>query len=263
MLLADALGTERLELYTGYHKPVEPDERDRFRDLVKRRARREPVAYLLGEKGFYSLSFEVTAAVLIPRPETEHVAETALGILEACATAPANVLDLGTGSGNLAVTIAVHASEALVDAVDNSNDALVVARQNARRHSVDSRVRFFHGDLFEPVRNPPKRYSVIVSNPPYVRSDEIESLTPDVRLHEPVSALLDSKSPGGDGLGFYRAIANEAGQFLLPGGSVIVEVGERQAQAVAEIFIGRGLSHVETVKDYRQTERVVVARNSE
>lgn len=262
LLLASALRTGRLELYMAYAKPLEPEERLRYRELVKRRCRREPVAYLLGEREFYSLSFKVSPAVLIPRPETEHVVEAALeGLREtASASSAPRVLDLGTGSGNLAVAIAANQDNVLVDGVDISPAALDVARENAARHGLEDRIRFLEGDFFDPVRSERGAYQLIVSNPPYVRGDEVEELMPDVRLHEPREALVDSRSPTADGLGSYRAIAARAGEFLAPGGSLVVETGAGQAAKVRELFREGGLPHLRTVKDYGGIDRVVIAR---
>lgn len=254
------MGVRRIDLYTGYQNLVEPDERARLRELIRRRARREPVAYILGEKEFFSLSFRVSPAVLIPRPETEHVVEACLDLLRAAGGGSVHrLLDLGTGSGNIAVAVAVHESACAVDAVDISEDALEVARENARRHAVADRVRFLRGDLFEPLVPPSRVYRIIACNPPYVRPGEMSSLMDDVRLHEPRLALLDSKSAAGDGLGFYRELAERSCSFLTGGGAVVVEVGTGQAEAVRSIFRSGGLGDCRTIRDYGGTERVVVA----
>lgn len=255
VLLANALGSTRLELYTDYAKLVEPDERAAFRELVKRRARREPVAYLTGTREFYSLTFEVTRDVLIPRPETEHLVETTLTRL-GDAEHPARVLDLGTGSGNIAVAVAVNAPHATVDAVDISPAALAVAARNAERHGVEGRITLLEGDLFRAVEEGAK-YDVVVSNPPYIAADDYEELMVDVRDFEPKGALLDSLERG-DGLGYYRALANSCGPYLASGGFLAIEVGYRQAAPVAELFDGEGWQLVSTVVDYGRVERVLV-----
>ena len=265
ILLACALGNTRLELYTGYQKLVEPDERTRFRSFVERRARREPVAYITGRREFYSLSLEVTSAVLIPRPETEHLVEVSLAEISkvpvsTAVDAPVRLLDLCTGSGNVAIAVAVNCPQAQVDAVDVSAQALEVARRNAEAHGVSGRVSFFQGDLFAALQEGVGRYRAIVSNPPYISGSEYPKLMDDVRLHEPRQALLDSKSPGGDGLGFYRAIARDAGPRLEEGGLLAVEVGEGQAAQVGEIFSASGWRVERTVKDFGGIERVVAVR---
>lgn len=277
ILLAKAVRRTRLELYTGYQMLVEPGERALFRSYVERRARFEPIAYITGAREFYSLSFEVSPAVLVPRPETEHLVEAALevlrggrgGIAEPAVEEPVpapRVLDLGTGSGNIAVAIAVNAPDTEVDAVDSSTAALEVARRNAEAHGVSGRVGFHQGDLFAAIPasggTPASggRYRLIVSNPPYISRSEYGTLMDDVRLHEPREALLDARSPSGDGLGFYRAIAGGARAHLEARGSILVEVGAAQAGAVAAIFATEGYTHERTVKDYAGIERVVISR---
>ena len=261
LLLGRALNCRRLDLYTGYRKMVEPAERSEFRDFVARRARREPVAYILGEKEFYSLQFAVSPAVLIPRPESEHLVEEALRILtERDRSAPSpRALDLGTGSGNLAVALAVNEASLTVDAVDASRAALELAAANASRHEVTSRVRLLEGDLYDPLEEGVDRYAVIVSNPPYVAPRELETLIADVRDHEPLEALLDARGTERDGLGYHRAIAQKAAQYLEPGGSLLLEVGVDQAKSVCEEVLRAGLKTPRTVRDYGGIERVVIA----
>ncbi len=270
LLLAAALGCTRMELYTGFQRPVEGKERAEFRASVARRGKREPVAYILGTKEFYSLAFEVTPAVLIPRPETEHLVDAALEALgrdvpdggEDCVPAAPEarrVLDLGTGAGNIAIAIAKSCSYASVDAVDASADALAVAERNARAHDVASRVELFAGDLFAPLPID-RRYDVIVSNPPYVAESEYGDLMPEVRDHEPRAALVDEKSRERDGLGYYRAIASAARERLAPAGHLIVEVGDGQAGDVRETLLRAGLGALRVIKDYGGIERVVVGR---
>jgi release factor glutamine methyltransferase len=272
ILLAKVLGRTRVELYTGYGMLVQPEERARFRVFVERRSRREPVAYITGRREFFSLAFEVSPAVLVPRPETEHLVEAVLkeiaasdespngsGTADEAPVAPSpplRILDLGTGSGCIAVAIAVKAPLATVDAVDSSGAALEVARRNAETHGVEGRVRFFQGDLLAALPADILPYRAIVSNPPYVSAAELESLMDDVRLHEPREALLDTKSA--DGLGFYRAIARGVAPHLEPGGILAVEVGAGQAASVRDIFGAGGWSHRETIRDYAGIERVIV-----
>ena len=267
ILLASALGTTRLRLYTEYQKLVEPEERARFRALVERRSRKEPVAYITGRREFYSLDLEVIPAVLVPRPETEHLVEAALAELKARAPeAETRLLDLGTGSGNIAIAIAVNAPSVCIDAVDSSSAALEVAARNARAHKVEDRIRFHEGDFLSGAPSG-ALYDVIVSNPPYISRREYEHLMADVRLHEPRDALIDTKSPEGDGLGFYRALAAGALAIACAGALVAVEVGARAspsetspAAEVAELFTSAGLRHERTVRDLAGIERVVAAR---
>ncbi|MEM7262406.1 MAG: peptide chain release factor N(5)-glutamine methyltransferase [Planctomycetota bacterium] len=259
LLLAGSLGVERLDLYTSYHRPLDAAERARFRELIVRRSRKEPVAYLLGEREFFSLPFFVDSSVLIPRPESEHIVECALEKLKERESETLRVLDLGSGSGNLSISIAVNEPRARVDAVDISPDAIQTAKRNAERNEASERVTFHHGDLFDALTTG-DAYDVIVSNPPYIRGDEMETLMPDVRLHEPELALVDTKSDDRDGLGFYHSIAAGARDRLRDGGWLIVEVGEGQAGQVSELFRRAGLGSVDTINDYGQIERVVIGQ---
>ena len=256
ILLAHALGTERLHLYTEYQKLVEPQERAKFKALVERRAKREPVAYLVGGREFYSLHFSVTPDVLVPRPETEHLVDY---VLEHCRAAR-RILDLGTGSGNIAVSLATNLPEATLTATDIDSESLRVAADNARAHGVDARIEFREGDFLDAVSGD-GLYDVIVSNPPYVAATEYETLMDDVRLFEPRRALVDNQSPEGDGLGFYRLLAAGAFERLCPGGTLVVEVGHEQSRPVGELFAAAGGTDVDVRRDLAGIERVVAARN--
>jgi release factor glutamine methyltransferase len=264
LLLAEALGSTRLDLYKDYQKMVEPAERTRFRALVERRARREPVAYITGRREFYGLTFEVTPAVLIPRPETEHLVEAALDEIKRLGTRvePPRVLDLCTGSGNVAIAIAASAPAAVVTATDISPAALAVARRNADRLGVGARVTFREGDLFDALEPEEPPHDILVANPPYIPPSERDALMDDVKLHEPPAALFDAKGSG-DGLGHYRALAAGARARTAPGGLIAVEVGGAgagQATAVREIFAAAGHVLERSIKDYGGIERVLAFR---
>lgn len=218
-----------------------------------RRAGREPLAYILGEREFYGLGFRVTPAVLIPRPETEHLVEVVTGPL-----APDNggihaVLDIGTGSGCIAITLAKLLPDAEVWATDISEAALEIARENAARHGVH--VEFYLGDLLAPLP-PEQHFDVIVSNPPYIAPSEAPTLEPEVRDFEPHTALFDP-ALGGEGLSFYRRLASEAPARLLPGGLLAVEVGQGQDKAVARLWRDAGLVDVAITLDLAGIGRVV------
>ncbi len=261
ILLAKALAATRLELYTGYHKLTVPAERERFRELVLRRLRREPVAYIVGSKEFYSLSFAVNPHVLVPRPETEHLVEWALEELSAKAGAAGSkgelrALDLGTGCGNVAVAIARNCPGCRVDAVDASAAALRVAHENAERLGVADRVRFFEGDWFEGVPEG-SRYAVIASNPPYLTPAEFDAAMPEVRLWEPRLALVGSEKPDADGLESYRVFASRGLAYLAEGGAFGVEVGAGKAHLVRAIFESAGWVLRRQIRDYGGVERVL------
>jgi release factor glutamine methyltransferase len=251
ILLAHALGCKKIELYVRYEEEPAEDRRTAYRDMIRKRAEGMPVAYLVGHREFYSLSFDVTPAVLIPRPETETLVLEALRLLKPLDSP--RVLDLGTGSGCIAVSIAKQHKAARVTAIDTSSSALAVAAGNAARHGVADRVTFAEGDLFAPVAG--QTFDAMVSNPPYIAHAEFPTLDPGVRDFEPRSAL----DGGPDGLAFYRRIAAEAPAYLKPGGTILVEVGATQAAAVRELFAAN-LEPGPTFKDAAGRLRVVTAK---
>jgi release factor glutamine methyltransferase len=253
ILLAHVMNCPRIELVARSNDEPTEGERNRFKELIRRRVEGWPVAYLVGRREFYLLSFEVTPAVLIPRPDTETLVLEALNRLKG-QTAPA-ILDLGTGSGCIAVSLAHQCASATVTAVDVSPDALEVARRNATQHGVAERVTFLGGDLFAPLPAG-ATFDLIVSNPPYITPGELAELAPEVRDHEPRVAL----DGGPDGLAFYRRIAADAGRFLKPGGQLLVEVGWTQEPVVRTIFEERPEFAVRpSVKDRAGRFRVVAA----
>jgi release factor glutamine methyltransferase len=254
-LLAHALGTDRLRLYLDFDKPVETAERARFRELVRRRAdERRPVAQLTGRKEFWSLAFEVTPDVLVPRPETEGLVAWLLDQLPD-REAELRVLDLGTGSGAIAVALATELPKARITATDLCVSALAVAERNARAHGVADRVRLLTGDGFGPVAG--ERFDAVLANPPYVAEDEAASLAPELR-HEPPAALF----AGADGTALLRRLAAEVGDFLAPDGRVAFEVGFGQADAVAAWLREAGLREVASLRDLSDRPRVVVGRSA-
>lgn len=222
VLLAHALDCKRIDLYgLRFAEPASEEARQRYRDLVRRRVEGCPVAYLVGRKEFFSLEFEVSPAVLIPRPDTELVVTTCLDF--ARGMPEPWVLDLGTGSGCLAVTVAKQHPRAKVTAVDVDAAALAVARRNAERHGVAQRINFYQGDLFAPFAAG-EQFDLILSNPPYIPQDDIPKLAPGVRDYEPHVAL----NGGPDGYAVLERIAAQAKDFLAPGGHLIVEIGSPQ-----------------------------------
>lgn len=254
VLLGHVLGLDRVALYVQFDRPLTADEVTAYRRAVARRGRREPVAQIVGSKEFFSLDFLVTRDVLTPRPETELLVEVGLRFLQerAAAGAPQRILDVGTGSGVLAVTLAKHLPAAQVWATDVSSAALEVAAANARRHGVAERIRFAQGEWTAPaaVAAP---FDLIVSNPPYIPGRDIEGLAPEVREYEPRLAL----DGGADGLDAYRALLPEALQVAAPGGLVAVEVGDGQADAVERIGVAAGLRAAKRWTDLAGRERVV------
>lgn len=248
LLLAHALGCTRMQLYTGFDKPLAETERTAFRELIKRRLGGEPVAYLIGEHELWGLPLYVDASVLVPRPDTETVIETARA-MRADRAAECRVLDLCTGSGAIAIALAKELPAARVIATDVSAAAVAIARKNAERNGVAERVEIREGDLFAPVGG--ERFDLIVANPPYIASAVIETLSAEVR-REPRIAL----DGGADGLVFYDRICGAVREHLAPGGALVVEHGFDQADAVRARFERAGLIEIELVHDLGKNPRV-------
>lgn len=227
ILLAHVLGCTKIDLFVRHEEVPTDPQRTQFREMIKQRADGSPVAYLVGHREFYSLPFIVTPAVLIPRPETELLVMEALQLLNPM-VGP-RVLDLCTGSGCVAISIAKRHKTAQVIASDASAAALEVARKNAEKNAVSDRVELREGDLFSPVDG---QFDVVVSNPPYISHAELANLEPGVRDFEPRAAL----DGGADGLDFYRRMASEARHFLKPGGALLVEMGATQEAEVRGLF---------------------------
>jgi release factor glutamine methyltransferase len=254
ILLAHSLGLRRIDLYVQHDKPLTSEELTLFRGMVRRRGRREPVAYITGEKEFWSLPLKVTPEVLIPRPETECLVEAALEILSKDKTARAGrVLDLGTGSGAIVLSLATERPHDVLVAVERSPAALAIARENAGRHGLASRIRFLKGDWFDPL-DQGETFDLIVSNPPYVRRDDIGNLQPEVSRFEPVPAL----DGGPDGAECLAQIIQTAPRYLRPSGSLLMEMGYDQA-ALLEGVARKAGCYEEPVflKDYSGLDRVV------
>ncbi len=249
-LLAEALGCDRVSLYVDFEKPVMSAERDRFRELVRRRAGdRVPVAQLLGRREFWSLDFEVTSDVLTPRPETEILVGWAIDQL-ADAKPGSKVLDVGTGSGCVALAVASELPKIQVVATDVSEAALVVARRNVASLDLGDRVQVRSGSLFEPVAG--EFFDCILSNPPYIARGYAGSLPPELS-HEPELALFS----GEDGLDCIRALVGQVRNHLNPGGQVAIEIDPRQEASVCELFEGSGLSNLRSLRDLSDNPRVV------
>ncbi len=254
ILLAHARNCARIDLYTRYDEVLSDTQRQTMRELVLRRAKAEPVAYLVGHREFFGLEFQVTSDVLIPRPDTEtllvELLERAKEIDEP------RILDVGTGSGCVAISAAVNKPGAQLTAIDVSSAALDVARRNAADHQAVDRLRLLEGDLFSPLDDG-ETFHIIASNPPYIPDAEIEKLSDDVRVHEPRLAL----SGGSDGLDCLRRIIENAPTYLAPSGHLLVEISPEQAEAVCDLFRSQGsLTDIGVVKDLAGRARVVHGR---
>jgi len=257
ILLAQARNCQRIQLYTNYETPLEPDERATMRELVMRRATLEPVAYLVGYREFFGIEFEVQPGVFIPRPDTETLV---VSLLEAARdmehVEPLRILDLCTGSGCIPVSVAANCPRARLTAVELDADVVEVAQKNARNNGTADRVEILHGSLFEPLPEG-AQFEIISSNPPYVTDQEMDGLQPDVRLHEPHLALRG----GADGLEIVRKLLVGAPARLVSGGVMLLEIASEQAETVKQLYADSGVFEpAEIVKDLGGRSRVVVAR---
>ena len=259
LLLMEVLGWSREDLYRSPETALDASETERAEALVARRERGEPVAYLIGRREFWSLDFSVTPDVLIPRPETEHLVEAVVDFLESRAGSQ-RILDLGTGSGAIAVCVAKECPRAEVWATDVSAVALEVARENARRHGVGHRIRWLQGDLFTPLRGSAGSFDALVSNPPYIPSVGMARLPRDVGEWEPALAL----DGGRDGMDFYRRIVRDGTPRLREGGLLALEVGDDLAGPVSDLFRAHGeLRRVRVLRDYAGLPRVVAGERTD
>ena len=255
VLLAHVLQQDRLHLYVHFDQPLTPTERDAFKRLIRERVQGTPTQYLTGRQEFWSLEFQVAPGVLIPRPETEHLVEAAAARAKSLAS-PA-ILDIGTGSGAIAISLRKELPQAAISASDISGDALTIARRNAERIFPDGhRITFAQGDLFAPFSG--QMFDLIVSNPPYISANDYAALAREIREHEPRIALL----AGEDGLDAYRRLIAAAEEFLRPGGAVIVEIGQGQSAAVIQLFEQRHFMIDQVIKDYAGIERVIIGAKS-
>jgi len=260
LLLGHVLGMDRVSLYVNHDRPLEPAEVDAYRRVLRERCRGAPIAYITGKKEFMRVTLKVTPAVLIPRPETELLVEATIQRLRA-ASGPLLVTDVGTGSGAIAIGLALALPEARVLATDISPAALAVARENVTAHGLDGRVELLEGDLLAPVADAVRTGRIgpldaVVSNPPYIPARDWESLPRSVRDYEPRLAL----DGGPDGLDVYRRLIPQAAPLLRPGGLLALEIGHDQEAGLRELLAQDGRwDNVQVQKDYAGHPRVVLA----
>jgi release factor glutamine methyltransferase len=257
LLLAHLLQRPRMQLYLNFQQALTEPEVDGLRELVRRRGQREPLQHIVGSMSFCGLEIAVNRHVLIPRPETELLAERGWTFLNQLASAnhELTVLDFGTGSGCLGIALAHHCREARVFAIDLSPTALTLARENAARHGLAERIQFLAGDGFAAVPAG-TQFDLIVSNPPYIPSADIATLQPEVRDYDPGSAL----DGGPEGLDYYRRLAVEAAPFLKADGRLMLEIGDGQAGSVGQLLQQQKWIVEAIQEDYNHTPRVVIAR---
>jgi release factor glutamine methyltransferase len=262
LLLAHVLKLPRMKLYLDFERALTDAETNSFRELVKRRAQREPLQHILGSTSFCGLEIAVNRSVLVPRPETELLAEVGWQFLleSTLQRVPAReqpegwtptALDFGTGSGCIAIALAVKVPDARIVALDVSPEALEMAKQNAARHNVANRVDFLQSNDFQPQ----SLFDLVISNPPYIPSAEIETLEPEVRDYDPRGAL----DGGADGLDFYRRLAGEARGWLKPSGKIMLEFGEGQADSIRGIFETENWIVEAIREDYTHRQRILIA----
>ena len=247
-LLAHALGLKRMELYLQFDRPLAESERAPLRDLVKRRGTREPLQHVLGTAEFHGRTFACDKRALVPRPETEQLVELALEIAKD--KPAATILDIGTGSGVIVLTIALELPSATLHATDLSPDALALAAENAARHALTDRIVFHQADLLPPDGT---RFDLIIANLPYIPAEDIASLSPEVR-HDPASAL----DGGADGLDLIRRLIETAPDRLAPGGALLLEIGLGQADAVNTLLSARKFRDISVRPDYQNIPRFAV-----
>lgn len=259
VLLAHARGCQRIELYTAFEEEADEALRESFRELVRRRAAGTPVAYLVGHREFFSMSFQVTPDVLIPRSETELIVVRVLDLAKSLAASDGfQIADIGTGSGILAVCCAKHLPGSQVSAIDISPAALAIAQSNAEQHGVTEQIEFVESDLFDSYPRDDE-FDVIVSNPPYVATHEMSELDPGVREHEPHLAL----DGGEQGTEIIARLIPQAAQRLKSGGWLLMEVGPYNAQKVEQLVDEQpGLTREVTIPDLAGHPRVVQARKT-
>lgn len=259
VLLAESLQCKRIELYTRFAEVPPAEPLAKYRAWVKRRAAGEPVAYLVGHKEFYSLRFKVTPATLIPRPETEHLIVAALEAGKELGE-PLRIIDVGTGSGCIAVTLATQLEkDFMIAATDISLEALAVARENAAAHEVDSKIRFYEGDLLDALPEGSNPVHMIVSNPPYIGRCEIDTVEDTVKDFEPDTALF----AGEKGTEIIERLVPQAEKMLLPGGYLIFEASPSVMDQCEAIVSQSALEFVEVINDYAGLKRILVARQKD
>ena len=259
ILLGHALKKKRVDLYVRYDQPLSERELSFYKSLIKRRVNREPVAYIVGEREFWSMAISVTRDVLIPRPETECLVEAVLSLLPGESgkgpdKKPKRILELGTGSGAVILALARHRPHHFFFASDRSPKAIALAKQNAKRHNLGEKIRFFAGDWFGPVDRTGRPFDIILSNPPYIRTGDVDGLQPEICRYEPRAALDGDE----DGFGCLKRIIGEAPLYLAKKGSLLLEIGHDQEGGVRGMIDDTGsYKDAEILKDYSGYDRVV------
>jgi release factor glutamine methyltransferase len=257
LMLCNILNCKRMNLYLNFDRPLVKNELETLREYVKRRITREPLQYILGETEFMGLPFKVNKNVLIPRQETELLVEQTIKLSKSKTGQHVRILDIGTGSGNISISLAKFICDSEITAIDSSAEAIEIARQNAELNEVSGNINFIISDILNenPVHD--VRFDIIVSNPPYIPLSEYSKLEPELGF-EPSGALTDSS----DGLNFYRRISSLAISLLAPGGFFAVEIAYDQGETVSALFKESGFSNVNIIKDYSDLDRIITGENN-
>jgi len=256
LLLAHILNCKRMELYLSFDRPLQKSETDSYRELLKRRSTFEPLQHIISKVEFYGLEFEVNNSVLIPRPETELLVEAV--IESVIKDERINILDIGSGSGNIAVALAKNLPSSKVVGLDISEKAVETSIKNAKLNGVENQVMFVQKNILNGIDVQRNEFDVVVSNPPYVSINDFENLDPELRLYEPKIALTDE----GDGLSFYRKISVLSGSLLKINGKIFFEIGAGQSKEVESILIENNFANIVIKKDYSEIERIISGKKN-
>lgn len=251
LLLADILNCKRLDLYLKYDQPLTEDEINKYREYIARRAKREPLQYIIGKVDFFGLELKVNQSVLIPRPETEILVETIIN--KEKNKDSLLILDIGTGSGNISIALAKNLFQSKIVAVDVSSEALKVAEENAIKHNVINQIELVRKNIFEDTNFYDLKFDIIVSNPPYVSINDYQSLQEEIIHYEPQIAITDND----DGLKFYKIISEIANKNLKTGGRIYLEIGAGKSEQIKNILTSSGFDNIQFVKDYQQINRII------
>lgn len=251
LLLADILKCRRLDLYLKYDQPLTENEVNLYREYLSRRGKNEPLQYIIGKVDFYGLELKVNKSVLIPRPETEILVDTIINTEKEKSSLL--ILDIGTGSGNIAIALAVNMPQSKIIALDISEDALNLAKENSEIYNADKQIEFIKKNIFDDISFYDLQFDIIVSNPPYVAKDEYPILQKEIIDYEPKIAVTDDE----DGLKFYRRIIQIAADYLKSKGKLYFEVGKNQSNVIYDMMKKNNFSDIQIVKDFQQMDRVI------
>lgn len=252
ILLAHILNCKRLELYMKFDQPLKEHETNEYRELIKRRGLREPLQYIIGKVEFYGLEFVVNRKVLIPRPETELLVEEIINQYDK--NQALRILDIGTGSGNIAIALAKNLSNSVITSIDINNDAVELAKENAKLNNLNGRLLFENVDIKDYNLRETQKFDIIVSNPPYISQKDYINLEKELLEHEPKNALTDEA----DGYTFYHLISQKAPNLLNNNGKLYFEIAQGQANKVSEVMTNNGFKNIKSINDYSGVKRIVI-----